>query len=63
MWVVQERDDLIQHLEKRPEGQWRSNTIWSFKNEDKVRTSELSVSHICILGCTCSIPWAQASAA
>lgn len=33
---LQEHDDLVQHLEKRPDGQWRSGTLWSFKNEDKV---------------------------
>ena len=59
--IEQERDDLLQHLEKRPEGQWRSNTLWSFKNEDKVSVaaapravgSHLGAMWTVILGSTC----------
>lgn len=55
---------MLQHLEKRPEGQWRSNTLWSFKNEDKVSVaaapcasgSHAGVVQSVMLECTCIKP-------
>jgi len=35
----------VQHLEKRAEAMWRTGTIWSFRNEDKVPLTH------CIVAC------------
>ena len=37
----QERDEVIQHIEKRPEAMWKINTMWSFKNEFKMYGSPM----------------------
>lgn len=36
-----ERDDLLQHLEKRPDAMWRTGSIWSFRNDDKIYGSPM----------------------
>ena len=38
---MQERDEVIQHIEKRPEAMWKINTMWSFKNELKMYGSPM----------------------
>ena len=38
---MQDRDQLIDHLEKRPEAMWKIGTIWTFKNEAKVYGSPM----------------------
>ena len=38
---VQDRDQLIDHIEKRPEAMWKIGTIWTFKNEAKVYGSPM----------------------
>ena len=38
---LQDRDQLIDHLEKRPETMWKIGTIWTFKNEAKVYGSPM----------------------
>lgn len=38
---VQERTDLIEHLDKRPDAMWRTGTLWSFRNEAKVYGSPM----------------------
>lgn len=39
--MVQDRDQLIDHLEKRPEAMWKIGTIWTFRNEAKVYGSPM----------------------
>jgi hypothetical protein len=34
--LPQDRGDLVDQLEKRPDAMWRTGTIWSFKNDAKV---------------------------
>ena len=31
----QDRADLAEQLEKRPDAMWRTGTLWSFKNDAK----------------------------
>ncbi len=38
---MQDRDQLIDHLEKRPEAMWKIGTVWTFKNEAKVYGSPM----------------------
>lgn len=38
---LQERHDLIDHLDKRPDAMWRTGTLWSFRNEAKVYGSPM----------------------
>jgi len=37
----QDRDEVIQHIEKRPEAMWKINTMWSFRNEAKMYGSPM----------------------
>lgn len=39
--LKQERDEVIQHIEKRPEAMWKINTMWSFRNEAKMYGSPM----------------------
>jgi hypothetical protein len=39
--MLQDRDQLIDHLEKRPEAMWKIGTIWTFRNEAKVYGSPM----------------------
>lgn len=38
---VQDRNHLIDHIEKRPEGLWKIGTNWSFRNEGKIYGSPM----------------------
>lgn len=38
---VQDRSQLIDHIDKRPEGLWKIGTIYSFRNEAKVYGSPM----------------------
>lgn len=38
---MQEREELLTQLEKRPESMWKTGTIWSFRNEAKVYGSPM----------------------
>ena len=40
-WFWQDRDQLIDHLEKRSEAMWKIGTIWTFRNEAKVYGSPM----------------------
>ena len=33
---MQEKEYVIDQLEKRPDAAWRSNSMWTFRNEAKV---------------------------
>lgn len=39
--AAQDRNQLIDHIDKRPEGMWKIGTIWSFRNEAKVYGSPM----------------------
>lgn len=38
---VQDRESLLQHLEKRPDAPWKGNGMWSFKNANRVYGSPM----------------------
>lgn len=38
---MQEREEVLQHIEKRPESMWKINTMWSFRNESKMYGSPM----------------------
>lgn len=38
---VQDRQALLDHIEKRPESMWKIGTMWSFRNEAKVYGSPI----------------------
>lgn len=38
---VQEREYLIEQIEKRPDASWRSNSMWTFRNDAKVYGSPM----------------------
>jgi hypothetical protein len=38
---AQERQALLDHIEKRPESMWKIGTMWSFRNEAKVYGSPM----------------------
>ncbi len=37
---MQERDDMLDHIEKRPDAMWKSS-IWSFRNDAKIYGSPM----------------------
>ena len=37
----QEREEVIQHIDRRPEAMWKINTMWSFRNEAKMYGSPM----------------------
>jgi hypothetical protein len=39
--LLQERAELLEHIERRPEAMWRTGTQWSFRNEAKVYGSPM----------------------
>lgn len=41
MPTLQDRGDLIDQLDKRPDAMWRTGTLWSFRNEAKVYGSPM----------------------
>ena len=48
--LLQDRGDLVDQLEKRPDAMWRTGTIWSFKNDAKVGagSTSFSLAFVCI---------------
>ena len=38
--LLQEREDMLEHIEKRPDAMWKSS-IWSFRNDAKVYGSPM----------------------
>lgn len=38
---MQDRADLLDQLEKRPDAMWRTGTLWSFRNEAKTYGSPM----------------------
>ena len=38
---MQERGDLVDQVDKRPDAMWRTGTLWSFRNEAKVYGSPM----------------------
>ncbi|CAL8467814.1 g7352 [Coccomyxa elongata] len=40
-YTVKDRNHLIDHIEKRPEGLWKIGTNWSFRNEGKIYGSPM----------------------
>ena len=38
---MQEREEVLQHIERRPESMWKINTMWSFRNESKMYGSPM----------------------
>lgn len=40
-YTLKDRDEVIQHIEKRPEAMWKINTMWSFRNEAKMYGSPM----------------------
>ena len=38
---LQERNELLEHLDRRPDSMWRTGTQWSFKNEARVYGSPM----------------------
>ncbi|KAL4859889.1 Histone-lysine N-methyltransferase [Chlorella vulgaris] len=41
IWLLQDRNDLIDQLENRPDAMWRTGTLWSFRNDAKVYGSPM----------------------
>lgn len=39
--MVQERENLLEQLEKRPDSSWRSNSMWTFRNDAKIYGSPM----------------------
>jgi hypothetical protein len=39
--LCQDRSQLIEHIQKRPEAMWKIGTVWSFRNEAKVYGSPM----------------------
>ena len=33
---VQDREGMLQHIERRPDAPWKAGAMWSFKNESRV---------------------------
>ena len=38
---MQEREYLIDQIEKRPDSSWRSNSMWTFRNDAKIYGSPM----------------------
>lgn len=38
---LQEREYLLEQIEKRPDSSWRSNSMWTFRNEAKIYGSPM----------------------
>ena len=56
--LKQERGEVIQHIEKRPEAMWKINSMWSFRNEAKMYGSPMfdAVWAKVTLGCSNKMP-------
>lgn len=38
---IKERNELLEHLERRPDSSWKAGSIWSFRNESRVYGSPM----------------------